>query len=287
MTEKTLQTLLSSIKDARVILCIYCLVRVESEFKGSSSFLSHPSNIKKVINAAEKLINVMSEMGVNVTEEILMCYLKWHLLEKGKSFLTAYKYVVDFLYSDPINTEPIESDPVVEEFVQCYTEYVKRKYRVEPKLNKRDYLTKEAALVTKSLADEFSISVYDCLKFQHECWEKIKLPLSLRTLADKYRAEKRLRVYLEKREGEVVGKSDNTISETSYVEKRWREVLNMGPRKFVSLCQGGFLKEVAERFVDAFERAKSKEEKQRLLTEFSPENVGKLWLQRGKPILFF
>lgn len=286
MTEKVLQSLFSNIKDDKVFLCIYCLVKLESEYKGKVESLSQPSNIKKVITAAERLVSVMREMDVNVTEEVLSSYLKWHLLEKGKSFLTAYKYVMDFLYYNSLEREHTEDDPVLNEFVDSYIKYVKTRYKIEPKLNKFDLLTKEAALTTKSLADEFGISMYDCLKFQHECWEKIKLPLSLKSLADRNRAERRLRVYLEKREGEVIKKRE-TRSETSYVEKRWREVLSMGPKKFVSLCQGGFLKEVAERFVSALEKAKSKEERQRLLAEFSPENVGRLWLQKGKPVLFF
>lgn len=286
MTEKILQSLLQNIKDDKVFLCIYCLVRLESEYKGKVEFLTQPSNTKRVITAAEKLLSVMREMGVSITEETLLNYLKWHLLEKGKSFLTAYKYVMDFLYYNPAEAEHMQDDPVLDEFIDSYTKYVRAKYKIEPKLNRYDLLTKEAALTTKSLADEFGLSVYDCLKFQHECWEKIKLPLSLKSLADRNKAERRLRVYLEKREGEVVRKKQ-VNSETSYVEKRWREVLSMGPRKFVSLCQGGFLKEMAERFINALERAKTKEEKQRLLVEFSPENIGKLWLQRGKPVLFF
>jgi hypothetical protein len=136
------------------------------------------------------------------------------------------------------------------------------------------------------VAKEVGLSVYDVIRYQHECWEEITEPFLLSNMADEEKVKKRIQVKMDKdRKAGVVKKEDGQLKEKDNMEKQlrdmWKVVLSLGVVFYTKKkgWVGDLAREVWERLskVDFMERKK-------ILAEYTVDRVVERWKTEGCPL---
>jgi hypothetical protein len=143
----------------------------------------------------------------------------------------------------------------------------------------------KAAKVIQKVAKELGMSVYDVIKYQHECWEEIREPLVFQRMADEDLVKRRIKVKIEedRKQGVVVrnsnsnGKGENL---EELVAKYWRNILSVGVMFYIR--KKGWLADIAREYWEKLQRG-GESVRLELKREYSVENVVKRWREAGCP----
>lgn len=241
-------------------------------------------NAKKIVDEL-KLVLDESDIWDNKEKflELATSFCKWGLLIKGYSFRSLPNRVLDFIYEvgDSIDESTLL---LKQQFLSDYKKYCQNRWKINPSTNSS--LIEKAALVTCEIAKEFNISMYQCIEFQHECWSKIDSPLSIRTLANKDKARRRVEVAIDiKRKEGILWKnneqieSDTNKNTNTNISKKWKDIIKIGIDSWVKAIHNTsdietiFLKSIGKIYL----KTKNKEGEEKAKKIFTPEFINKLW----------
>lgn len=195
--------------------------------------------------------------------------IEWGVFQKNYSFKKLYNRVFDYLSIFELDEH---KERYVREFIVAYSEYAARRWGKQTYIGiSNDVVT--AAKVARRLVQDYKITMYEYVRRQHECWEKISQPLSMVAMMDEGRCRKRNEVYVD------VDKKRGIIKKEDYkegvVSRKWKEILNYGVAKYTEKANSnGYLGYVAKMYLDDQEGGLSSE---MLKSRYSPQNVEENW----------
>jgi len=198
--------------------------------------------------------------------------VEWSIFKKGGSLKRIANKVIDF-------AAVFEWDPwkesYVSEFEGEYKRYIRERWGIDvEELLDMDALYK-AAYVAKRICTAEKITMFEYVKRQHECWEKITSPLSLEGLGDELKCWMRNKVYKDRKKRS--GKLDKKEYQKGMIRRKWEQILRIGVENYVNSLKGhtdDFVDVVAKLFVNEKSDGVSEEV---LIKKYSPEEVEKKW----------
>jgi hypothetical protein len=230
----------------------------------------------KLVKCVE--VEVKGWQGKSLKEKVewLYGFLKWLWME-GKRLSDGWRYVTKYVIDMKVENG-------VREVVEGYRKYVKERFGRDVCVDLSNGEVIKAAKVVQKVAKELGMSVYDVIKYQHECWEAITEPLVFERMSDELLVKRRVKVKLEedKKQGIVlkrnVSSGDKNLEEL--VATYWKNMLSVGVLFYVKRkgWLAGIAKEYWEKLKDV-DMAKRNE----LKLEYSVENVVKRWKMEGCP----
>lgn len=241
----------------------------------SNEFFRDLKSLKRFYDSLKGLIDLSDKEEV---QKKVYAFFEWCIIKKKRSLMYAYRYVSDF-FSD---------DEVVNEVIDAYERYVKERWGIVLAVDRTDWFVRRVCYAVKKVADEFGISVYDCVKFQHECWERINSPIRFENMTEE-KVRKRLKVYFDVHSGEVI--KVNRVEREEYgfqderfkeLEKAWKDVQAIGFSSFLKVVKGGFLYEIVK---EILEQLKEIQDKEKVLKLHTLEKVYERWKSKGYPAL--
>ncbi len=241
------------------------------------------TSISKAMTLYEKITSKqITPETMKEVQQDLAKFFEWLIIDMNKTARASDRYIITYFQND--------GDEVASgEFVKAYNKYVQERYNMDIMLDRNAKDVIKAAIVTKRIAEKYKLSMYQVIKYQHEFWlEGIKTPFTAKALGREDKVEERLQRYFATRKGEVVDsnkKEDNnidTIPGVVFVKKRWREVLQLGPSKFLTLARGGFLADICKEFVS---ESASISDKNELIQKYNEDYIAKIWVERGRPMI--
>jgi len=224
-------------------------------------------------------VEVKGWQGKSLEEKCRWLYrfLKWLWME-GKKLGSAWRYVTKYVIDMKVENG-------VKAVVDAYQRYVKERFGKDVYVDLLDMEVVKAAKVVQKVAKELGMSVYDVIRYQHECWEEIREPLVLQRMADEDLVKRRIKVKMDedRRQG-VVRKDDSGDMERNdlayLVAKYWKNMLSVGVMFYVG--KKGWLAELAREYWEELRGADSAKRAQ-LKMKYSVENVVKRWREAGCP----
>ena len=234
----------------------------------------------KLVKCLEVEVLGWKEKSEREKLEWLEGFLGW-LWGQGKELGVAWKYVTSYVYDRCVSED-------VQNAVEAYKKYVKERFGKNVEVDLSDKKVLKAARVLSKIASEFGVSVYDVVRMQHECWEKIDRPLSFERMADEGVVRRRLQVKMDidKKAGFVSKqRKEKESSEVKQLEKKVRECWNMIVSVGVMFFAGkkGWLGGIAKEVHDKLLSAKTHAERVRILRENSADRIVERWYQEGCP----
>jgi len=209
--------------------------------------------------------------------------LYWVFIKKKKGFVLkkVASYVVDYLYQFDIENQ----DLVVDQFVREFEAYVKSRWGFCPNVDVTDKKVISAAFTTDKVAREFGMTMYQCIMAQHECWERIKSPLSFGGLSDENKARNRVLIWKDCASVEAkVIKEDYSLEEVEVLKRKWEELRKIGIEKVLAAMNGktGYLITMMKQWKQDKENGMSDE---MLNKKYAVEEIVKRWVENGRPVL--
>ncbi|MEM1660836.1 MAG: hypothetical protein QXR17_06840 [Candidatus Bathyarchaeia archaeon] len=251
----------------------------------SNEFFRDLRSLKRLYDSLKGLIDLSDREGV---ERKVYAFFEWCIVKRRRSLMYAYRYVSEFFSND---------DEVVGEVVDAYERYVKERWGIVLVIDRADWFVRRACYAVKKVADEFGISVYDCIRFQHECWERISSPIRFESMTEE-RIRKRLKVYFDVRSGEVIKververerreekgrREEYSVQDERFweLEKAWRDVRSIGFSSFLKIVKGGFLYDVVK---EILEQLREVQDREKVLKLYTLERVYERWKSEGYPVL--
>jgi hypothetical protein len=164
-----------------------------------------------------------------------------------------------------------------------YRKYVKERFGEDiwVDLSKKEVI--QAARVVRNVAREMGFSVYEVIKYQHECWDKITRPLVFERMADADKVRRRVSIKLEEdmRNGVVVGRGGLNAKE-ELVAKYWKNILSTGVMFYIN--KNGWLAEIAREYWKKLKNVGSNMElRNELKQQYSKVNIVRRWKESGCP----
>jgi hypothetical protein len=198
---------------------------------------------------------------------------------EGKKLSDGWRYVTEYVINTKVENE-------VKEVVEEYKRYVKQRFGKDIYLDLSDREVIKAAKVIQKVVSELNMSVYDVIRFQHECWEEIKEPLVFQRMSNEDLVKRRIKVKIEedKKNSVVIGRSGSDRGSANRLEelvaKYWKTILSVGPMFYVR--KKGWLAEIAREYWDRLQTV-SYFERNELKKEYSTENIVRRWKEVGCP----
>jgi len=209
-------------------------------------------------------------------------FLKWLWME-GKKLSDAWRYVTKYVIDMKVENG-------VKGVIEEYRRYVRERFGKDIYIDLSDVEVVKAAKVVQKVAKELGMSVYEVIKYQHECWEEIREPLVFQRMADEDLVKRRIKVKMDedRKQGVVVSKGgdmkgrDNGKGDEleKVVAKHWKNMLSIGVMFYIR--KKGWLAELAKEYWDELKDADSKKRAE-LKVKYSVENVVKRWKEAGCP----
>jgi hypothetical protein len=202
-------------------------------------------------------------------------FLKWLWME-GKKLGDGWRYVTRYVIDTRVENG---SKEVVEE----YRRYVKERFGRDVHVDLMNKEAIKAAKVIQKVAKELGMSVYEVIKYQHECWEEIREPLVFQRMADEDLVKRRIKVKMDedRKHGVVVKKANESGAELeALVAKYWKNILSVGVMFYVR--KKGWLADVAKEYWEKLQKG-GELVRGELKKEYSVENVVKRWKEAGCP----
>ena len=225
--------------------------------------------IDDLISASKLYVEIRDEVPQVFKDDALRMrfirgIIEWGIFEKKISFKRLYNKVFDYLSFFEITDY---KEQYVKEFVIAFREYCQKRWGKYDIIADRDLY--QIAKIAKKLTKEFKINLYDYIKHNHECWEKIQQPLSITALSDENKCRKRLIIYNDiKIKKGIIKKEDYKFGE---VKRKWNQILTIGVEKFLEKNKTqGYFSCVAKMYI---EDKKSGLDELTLKKKYSPEIV--------------
>lgn len=237
---------------------------------GSEVFQEHGKMwVDDLISASKLYVEIRDEVPqVFKDNELRMRFIRgiieWGMFEKRISFKRLYNKVFDYLSFFEISAC---KEQYVKDFIVAFKEYCQKRWNRYDIIPDKDF--SQIAKIAKKLTKEFKINFYDYIKYNHECWEKIQQPLSVKALIDEDKCRKRLIIYNDiKIKKGIIKKEDYKVEE---VKRKWNQILTLGVEKFLEKNKTqGYLSHVAKMYI---EDKKSGVDELALKKKYSPEMV--------------
>jgi hypothetical protein len=229
----------------------------------------------KLVKCVEVEVKGWHSKSFKEKAEWLYGFLKWLWVE-GKKLSDGWRYVTTYVIDTRVGNG-------VREVVEEYRRYVKERFGRDVYVDLMDKEVIKAAKVIQRVAKELGMSVYEVIKYQHECWEEIKEPLVFRRMADEDLVKRRIKVKMDedKKQGVVIGRSEGGKRDLEeLVAKYWRTILSVGVVFYVT--KKGWLAEVAREYWEKLKNADLLKRNE-LRLEYSVENIVKRWKAEGCP----
>lgn len=225
-----------------------------------------------LLGAAKLYSEISSEVpqiwnDIKLRNRFIRGLIEWSIFEKGHTFGRLYNRVLDYLSVFEVNEY---SERYIKEFMVAYSEYCGKRWGKKIIL---DNQVTEAAKIAKRLVKEFGITVLEYIRRQHECWDKITQPLTMKALIDENKCRKRneICIEVEKKKG-IIKREDYKIG---MVSRKWSEILTIGVSSFLEkTTKHGYLTYVARMYMEDKKRGISDV---LLKKRYSPEQVEKNW----------
>jgi len=230
----------------------------------------------KLVKCVE--VEVKGWQGKSLEEKCKWLYgfLKWLWME-GKKLASAWRYVTKYVMDMKVENG-------VKAVIDAYQRYVRERFGKDVYVDLLDIEVVKAAKVVQKVAKELGMSVYDVIKYQHECWEEIREPLVLQRMADEDLVKRRIKVKMDedRKQGVVVCKGGNSGGDEleKVVAKHWKNMLSIGVMFYVR--KKGWLAELAREYWEELRDADSRKRAE-LKVKYSVENVVKRWKEAGCP----
>ena len=236
----------------------------------------------KLVKCVE--VEVKGWQGKSVEEKgkWLYRFLKWLWME-GKKLSDAWRYVTKYVIDMRVENG-------VKEVIEEYRRYVRERFGKDVYVDLSDVEVVKAAKVVQKVAKELGISVYDVIKYQHECWEEIREPLVFQRMADEDLVKRRIKVKIDedRKQGVVVSKGSDMKGKDNgkgddleeLVAKYWKNMLSVGVMFYIR--KKGWLAELAKEYWDEVRDADNMKRAE-LRIKYSVENVVKRWREAGCP----
>jgi hypothetical protein len=205
-------------------------------------------------------------------------YLEW-LWKNGKKFSSAWRYVSKYVVDRGVSSD-------VCEVVDAYRRYVKERFGEDVWVDVGKGEVVRAARAVKNVARDMGLSVYEVIKYQHECWDKITRPLVFERMADEDKVRRRVEVKLDidKRNGVVVEREGvSSLSEKEeLVARYWKNIVATGVMFYVN--KKGWLADVAREYWKQLKKVGANVDlRNELKQQYSKVNIVKRWRESGCP----
>jgi hypothetical protein len=229
----------------------------------------------KLVKCVE--VEVKGWQGKSLEEkgEWLYNFLKWLWME-GKKLSDGWRYVTKYVIDTKVENG-------VKNVVEEYRRYVKERFGRDVHVDLMNKEVIKAAKVIQKVAKDLGMSVYDVIKYQHECWEEIKEPLVFQRMSNEDLVKRRIKVKMDedRKQGVVVKKGDGTGDGLEeLVAKYWRNILSVGVMFYVR--KRGWLADIAREYWEKLQKG-GELVKGELKREYAVENVVKRWKEAGCP----
>jgi hypothetical protein len=205
-------------------------------------------------------------------------YLEW-LWKNEKKFSSAWRYVSKYVIDRGVSDN-------VAEVVDEYRKYVKERFGEDIWVDTSKGEVVRAARAVKNVAKDMNLSVYEVIKYQHECWDKITRPLVFERMADEGKVRRRVEVKLDidERNGVVVereGVSSLNVKE-ELVARYWKNIIATGVMFYVN--KKGWLADVAREYWKQLKKVGANADlRNELKQQYSKVNIVKRWKESGCP----
>jgi len=231
----------------------------------------------KLVKCVEVEVKGWQGKSLEEKERWLYGFLKWLWME-GKRLGDGWRYVTKYVIDTKVENG-------LKEVVEEYKRYVKERFGKDVYVDLMNKEVIKAAKVIQKVAKELGMSVYDVIKYQHECWEEIKEPLVFQRMSDEDLVKRRIKVKMDedRKQGVVVrnsngdGKGGNL---EELVAKYWRNILSVGVMFYIK--KKGWLAEIAREYWEKLQRG-GESVRGELKREYAVENVLKRWKEAGCP----
>jgi hypothetical protein len=210
----------------------------------------------------------------------LYSFLKWLWME-GKKLGDGWRYMTKYVID-------IKVENGVKAVVEAYQKYVKERFGKDVYVDLSNVEVVKAAKVVQKVAKELGVSVYNVIKYQHECWEEIKEPLVFQRMSDEDLVKRRIKVKMDEdrkqgvvRKDDTKGKDNRKGDDLEYlVAKYWKNMLSIGVMFYIR--KKGWLAELAKEYWEELRDA-GNTKRAELKAKYSVENVVKRWKEEGCP----
>jgi hypothetical protein len=228
----------------------------------------------KLVKCVEVEVKGWQGKGLREKVEWLYRFLKWLWME-GKKLGDGWRYVTKYVID-------MKVEDGVREVVEEYRRYVRERFGKDVVIDLSDMEVVKAAKVVQEVAKELGMSVYEVIKYQHECWEEIREPLVFKRMADADLVKRRIRVKVEedRKQGIVSGKRVSGRDMEELVATYWKNMLSVGVVFYVR--KKGWLAGIAKEYWEKL-RGADMAKRNELKLEYSVENVVKRWKAEGCP----
>jgi len=232
----------------------------------------------KLVKCVEVEVKGWQSKGLEEKVEWLYNFLRWLWME-GKKLSDGWRYVTKYVIDMKVENG-------VREVVEEYRRYVKDRFGKDVYIDLSDVEVVKAAKVIDKVAKDLGMSIYEVIKYQHECWEEIKEPLVFQRMSDADLVKRRIKVKIDedKRQGVVVKNADGSKGGGNRLEelvaKYWKNMLSVGVMFYIR--KKGWLAEIAKEYWEKLRDADIARRNE-LKLEYSVENVVKRWKAEGCP----
>jgi hypothetical protein len=233
----------------------------------------------KLVKCVEVEVKGWQGKSLKEREKWLYSFLRWLWME-GKKLSDGWRYVTKYVIDTRVENG-------VREVVEEYRRYVMGRFGRDVHVDLMNKEVIKAAKVIQKVAREMGLSVYDVIKYQHECWEEIREPLVFQRMWDEDLVKRRIKVKMDedRKQGVVVkkgdGKDNGKVDDLEgLVAKYWRNILSVGVMFYIK--KKGWLAEVAREYWDKLQKG-GELVRGELKKEYSVENVVRRWKEAGCP----
>jgi hypothetical protein len=257
---------------------VYLVLAVWADIQGG--VVKDWKSASKIVKCLQSDVGGWNEWDRSRKIKWLNRFLSW-LWSNGNTLQNGWKKVVNFVYDDRISNG-------VDEVIDEYNRYIRERFGKEIEVNTANSEVIKAVRVLQKIAKERGVSVYEIVKMQHECWEKIDRPLVFERMSNERIVRRRLEVKsdMDSKAGVVVkrsnissGSSNNQME--SELRNWWNTVLKVGIAPYID--KKGWIGKVAKEMWNELMNTETKEEKMKVLREYSVDKVVEKWKKEGYP----
>jgi hypothetical protein len=254
---------------------VYLVLAVWQEVSGINVFDYYGAS--KLVRCIEVEVKGWNQMDTKSKAGWLHKFLNWIWVE-GKTLKDAWRYLTKYV----VDTEVMDD---VKEVVEAYRTYVKQRFGKDVYLDLTDKEVIKASRIIKKVAQEEKLSVYEVIKYQHECWERISEPLVFERMANESLVKRRLKVHLDEQKRQAIVTKDHFVNRPEddmekLVAKYWKNMLSIGVMFYTQ--KKGWLADIAREYCTKLRNA-DEYTKARLKLEYSVEEIVKRWKEEGCP----
>jgi hypothetical protein len=229
----------------------------------------------KLVKCIEVEVKGWQSKSLEEKKEWLYGFLKWLWIE-GKKLRDGWRYVTKYVIDMRVENG-------VKEVVEEYRRYVKERFGKDVYVDLMNREVIKAAKVIQRVAKELGMSVYDVIRYQHECWDEIREPLVFQRMSDEDLVKRRIKVKMDedRRQGVVMKRGEEgSRNLEELVARYWRNILAVGVMFYVK--KKGWLADIAREYWEKLQRG-GELVRGELRREYSVENVVKRWKEAGCP----